>query len=262
MAGLSEQQIARAWHKLYAQVDAWQQRTGDEELSASWEVQAGSALDADDRAANPYQVSHAARQALIAAVDHQHAVVALIRDAQTLHTWSPYTLLRGAIETAATAMWLLAPDNGQERLQRRLRLMAKDAAEGDEAAREAGLTPRRPMSERRRQLQDIARHNGLHPTQSVKKPTSTGIVREAEAASGSRVHVLTAWRVGSGFAHGRVWSMLSMLDKAAMLPGEAGDVYELRVTNSLDRVLWCAWAAEDVTRAAIGRYDRLRQSAV
>jgi len=75
---------------------------------AAPEVQAGSPLSGDARWSPELQVAHAAWGAVIAAVDHPHTVKTLLADARVLHTHAPFTLLRSATETAATALWLLA----------------------------------------------------------------------------------------------------------------------------------------------------------
>lgn len=44
----------------------------------------------------------------------------------SLHTNGRYSLIRGAVENAARAVWLLGPDERQTRLARRLKLKDED----------------------------------------------------------------------------------------------------------------------------------------
>jgi hypothetical protein len=91
------------------------------------DVRAGSDLDLDDKAAHPCQVSHAAWAAMVAAVNHlrclQESLV--VQEDQTdlkmrLHTHGQCTLIRGALENASSAVWLLESDDRQQRILRRL----------------------------------------------------------------------------------------------------------------------------------------------
>jgi hypothetical protein len=72
--------------------------------------EAGSMLAADDAALASFEVSHAVQGVLLSAVDHIDALRALVVDAKMVHSRAPFTLLRAALENAATAVWLLAPD--------------------------------------------------------------------------------------------------------------------------------------------------------
>ncbi|MFR9807403.1 hypothetical protein ACL02T_34705, partial [Pseudonocardia sp. RS010] len=64
----------------------------------------GSPLRRDDELAHPYGLSHAVVRQLQAAVDHLDAVRALIVEAQKIHNAAPFTLTRGALETASAAV--------------------------------------------------------------------------------------------------------------------------------------------------------------
>ncbi|MFH9751371.1 hypothetical protein [Streptomyces griseus] len=78
--------------------------------------QPGSALAGDDAKTDPYQISHSACTALSVAVDHLHCFRSTFAgDPQgnsvsiTLHTHGQYSLLRGAFENSARAVWMLGP---------------------------------------------------------------------------------------------------------------------------------------------------------
>jgi hypothetical protein len=76
---------------LFEVIDLWQ--AGDEQrgrLSA----QPHSSLAADDLAADPFRVSHAAIYGIAGAIDHLHCLRMLIQTAASLHTFAPFTLNR------------------------------------------------------------------------------------------------------------------------------------------------------------------------
>jgi hypothetical protein len=88
-----------------------------------------------------YQLGHAALHAM----DHLHCLRALIADGQLLNMYTPYPLVRAALENASTAVWLLAPASRTERIIRRLRLAALDLRSADKS----GHGDRQPDDPRR-----------------------------------------------------------------------------------------------------------------
>jgi hypothetical protein len=97
-------------------VAGWEQVI--DQPAGPWRVETGSDLAGDDTASHPYQVSGAARTAISAAVSH----AGCLRDAlcvwtgtdrvtARLHTYGQLALVRGALENASRAAWLLAPDD-------------------------------------------------------------------------------------------------------------------------------------------------------
>jgi hypothetical protein len=130
-----EQQDLRRLLGLLERTKPWEDLTGNP--SDAWQAQAGSALAGDDAKTDPYQVSHAAWHALTVAVDHLHCLRnSLVADSDgddlsmRIHT-QPTThgqssLVRGAIENGARAVWLLGPTTRLIRVKRRLALGAME----------------------------------------------------------------------------------------------------------------------------------------
>jgi hypothetical protein len=81
---------------------------------------------ADDRATQPLNTSHMVAHLISTSLDHLHAAVTLVVDAEVLHAHAPFTLGRAAIESAATALWLVHPPSRAERITRTLRLYVQD----------------------------------------------------------------------------------------------------------------------------------------
>jgi hypothetical protein len=252
---LTENEVQEQLRRVFRQTARQSQEIG---MLVGADLGPGSALVGDDRASNPYKVSQSALRALSIATEHLHAFEALIVEAGYLHLSAPFTLIRASIETASSAVWLLEPTSRSERVLRSLRVGVGDAIDGDRVATELGLPVNRPLAERRAQVDTLARRVGHVGV--VRPATSTEIVRAASAAAGSALDVLAAWRTCSGFAHGRVWAMLSVLDREEQLPGSSSGDVLLKVTSSLDRVLWPAWAASDVIEHGLDRYRLLSAS--
>jgi hypothetical protein len=193
------------------------------------------------------------RRTLQAATEHLDALRALIVGSTLMHPTAPYTLIRAAIETGSTAVWLLAPASRPERTIRSLQVTVRDAMDAATVSDETGLPMRRSLEERRAEIDQLAQAIRGGRLVRLDPPFSTAIVRAADAACGSPIDVLTPWRVCSGFAHGRLRATLAVLPREVVdlpTPGDVG----LKVTNSLDRLIWGTMAAVDVVNVGLQLY--------
>lgn len=213
----------------------------------------GSPLAGDNQKAHPYEVSMAAYRALVTATEQLDALRALLVDAQVMHPTAPYALVRAAIETGAAAVWLLAPTTRAERVLRSLQLMVGDAVDGDTVATETGTTPGRPIAERRAEIDRLARAVRPDVHVPLRRASSTEIVRAVQEHGRPGLHALTAWRVCSGFAHGRLWPTLSVLPREVVeldVPGTVG----VRYSNCWKPMTWVTMTAVDVIDRGIALY--------
>jgi hypothetical protein len=212
--------------KIFGLIDRWRDRIGAMAPGPA----IGSSLRKDDEVTDPYQLSHAAIGALVSAVDHLDAVRALVQDAGILHARAPFTLLRAALENSATAVWLLAPANRNERVLRRLRLQWADALDGEVAHQVVGAAPRLSRDGWKGKLQAVARARGL-PDEQVQavtgRPVSySGIVKaagdEAQDSDLTGQDALFCWMLSSGIAHAKTWAVLSSVLDRVEVPGVPG----------------------------------------
>jgi hypothetical protein len=120
-----------------AKVHKWKAELMGAQPSPKAEPQPGSELHGDDVAANPYQVSHAAWMAMMAATDHLTCLEATFFQAgplsatMHLHIYAQLTLVRAGFENASHAVWLLERDDRRGRILRRLRQEYKEIRELD-----------------------------------------------------------------------------------------------------------------------------------
>ncbi|MFJ8112364.1 hypothetical protein [Streptomyces sp. NPDC096132] len=192
--------------------------------SKGWQVQPGSALAGDDAKTNPYQVSHNAWNALSVAVDHLHCYRSTLVGEQkgsevpiTLYTHGQYSLLRGAFENSARAVWTLAPPKRLVRVQRRLSLQASEYRHSDHLLEVLQQQPRRSTDERMGQLTALIVAAGT-PQEEAKKalrsPSYKDIVREAGALTSMGAdQAEVIWSGCSSLAHGDTYGTLSFLDR-------------------------------------------------
>jgi hypothetical protein len=96
-------------------------------------VEPHSPLAGDDQKIPSLRVSHAAWIGIVHSVDHLHSLRLLLDRTGALTLYAPFTLVRSAMDNAATAVWLLAPSKRSERLRRRLKLARREVREASEA---------------------------------------------------------------------------------------------------------------------------------
>lgn len=253
--GLSDDQIQYYLRLIFARNDARVARLNQ----ADWvDLTPRSALVGDDRATQPYQLSHAVCSGIADAVEQLHALSTLLRDANTLHPSAPLVLARCAIESASNAAWMLTPRSRAERVRRRMVLHVLDIEDSAKATTEAELEPPRTKAERLMQAQQIAdaAHGGTATNlKDQGSRTATSRIRQVALDVDSDFSILLAWMVGSGFAHGRPWASLSMLEAVQQI--ELGDgVLLRRSTGTLQGVVWSAGAADLVITHALSLFTK------
>jgi hypothetical protein len=236
-AGLSKEHVAAKWREIAAGVDRVQKRV---EKPAAFSVSAGSSLFGDDRASDPYQVSHAVQLCLLGGIDHLHAAKSLLLDAQMLHTFALYTLLRASLETFTAAFWILHPPNRNLRIERTLRWHAKNFMDQDIAIGVRDIPGNRPLKEKLAKLEKVAESRSIAPGVVSAGYRSSNAVKYADehAIAGP----LLSWQLCSGYAHGRMWAVLG-LSEQQFYPADDPKVRSMRLTSDPGRVLFPAHTA-------------------
>jgi len=226
-------EISAKWREISDIANTLIRRAGTRgELS----IEPGSALAGDDRVlGNKYPLSTPYGNTLGASIDHLHAVTALVVGQQALHVAAPASLARGVLENAGTAFWLAHPRSRDERVMRALRWWYQDAKDSDRATG-LGTSPKRL-----KELQAIADARQLPVDQVKQKYSSTDVLTYAEEharyADGQLLEPLFAWRLCSGFAHGKIWANLAA-SKIEMFETHDPRVSEARLTNDPAHALY------------------------
>lgn len=229
------------------------------ESAEPWRVSGGSQLAADDELTAPYRVSHNIANALVSAIDHLHTLDSLLIGAGASHTLSPFTLIRGAIESAAQAAWIASPDEPQLRVTRSLSLSLKEAKDRASAYQELASQRPQPGATLPDFDEDEAELNGIlakagFPSK-LKTPSSTQILRDVRGLVPA-TSVLSIWQLCSGFAHARQWASDAVLKPKTAVSLADG------VTGKYNRptmkiTVWAMTAAMDLTRHSLNRYREL-----
>jgi len=249
---LSAEDAEAAFRQLQSDMDRLMESG---QTTHQWPIEAGSPLAGDDRASRPFQVSHAASASLGAALDHLHALTTLVVGTRTIHARAPYALARAAIENAATALWLVEPQTRSERVLRTLRLHAADARDGAKASGDLHTLQIIPLQDRLAELRALAAAVG-GSLDDGPRTTVTDIVKAADSLLDTDFSAgpLGAWRVFSGFSHGRPWALAAFSDQEREAIGNG--LVQVTSRSSLNRVLYAASIAADVFNLAAETYMR------
>lgn len=260
--------------KTFALVEAWRERLHVQQPRP----EPGSSLSGDDRATDPYHLSHAVIEVLISAVDHLETLRLVVQEQHVIPARGGFTLVRAALENAAVAVWLLAPTSRDERVFRLLRWEWADAADSDNALvlmAEMTSDPTRSAEirqnagdqrdERKQALQTLARARKMSSDQVSRVcARSVGwadILKEAGDAAreltGDRAK--WAWMICSGLAHSRRWAVLGFL-KREVTPGPMAELHHLRISADEERLAVMANVAALMLAEAWRLFDERRRS--
>jgi hypothetical protein len=231
--------------RLLGQLDGWLARV-DPDADRSPLVP-GSPASKDDERTHPYELSHAAWHSLSHAVDHLNCLRALLRDAQVIHMYAPYSLVRSALENASAAVWMLQPTSRTERVLRRLRLASNDIRNGERAKQLMGMTGPRSEQERIDEIRGIARRAGADETKAVRGTSYWEIVNAAGNTLGTGVAIIPlAWKLCSGIAHGDLWTTLSAAEMVE-LPGATPGFGTFRISANVKVLMYVTTFATHMT---------------
>jgi hypothetical protein len=243
---------------VFQTADQWLTRT----TQANNQPVAGSSVARDDKEISPWHVSTTVLIALSGAVDHFHAAKTMLADAGKLHTYAMFSLLRPALENAATAVYLLGPSNRNVRLLRALRLAWSDLADQNKLSNLLGHQPATPLDVRKTELQNLARACGMAQedieTIAARPAGYAAIVRAAgdESLKGGGSLMEAIWMLNSGSIHGKKWATWTKLDRSKLVPSGTPGVLLGPVTAPESQVLFSAIAAKTMISKAWELYDR------
>ncbi|MEJ1116754.1 hypothetical protein WBN73_20810 [Paenarthrobacter sp. CCNWLY172] len=200
---LSQSESQRAWQSLrmdFEEISGWQ-----EEGLNTVPTAPGSLLAAIDAMTEPYQVSHHLGYLLHTSVDHLHALTMLMEQAGAQHTFAPYTLIRAAIENAATALWILQPDSPSETAERSLRLEYADLNDLKRANTTAD--PAAGHDEVRLEVFEncLSRH-GWKASEIKRRPPGPLVIIQETSKYYEVFGAAIMWQMCSAATHGRRWA--------------------------------------------------------
>jgi hypothetical protein len=257
---VSEEQLLRQLGAALEVVPGWLDTVGTP--SGKWTARDGSDLAQDDVQSHPINVSSAAWHAIVAAVSHLDC----FRDSlfkpeggntvtARIATHGQYSLLRGALENASRALWLLEPDRRVERILRRLQQDWSEQRQLNEVGGLINWTNTKSMEDRFSELVGIAERAGIATPNRIKSMPGYGeIVRNgAIGYSGSSDLPYLIWKACSALAHGDLRGSLVYIRTESMGASSPGMVLG-RMSGSVHLLTRGGQTAIAATRAAFGLY--------
>ncbi|MET8847608.1 hypothetical protein [Amycolatopsis sp. NPDC004625] len=249
----TQEQTHAKWRQIATLAEILAERSG---TSNGFAVAQGSPLAGDDVHCQPYHASHAVRTSITAAVDHLHALCALVVESGYLHLAAPATLARGVLECASTAIWIASPTTRDERVERALRWNIADVKDGDRAATGAGLAVPTPLQDRKDKIEAVANRRALSFKRISGGYTSSEAVAAAEDFLKPPLGVVLPWRLASGFAHGRRWAMLAFSDTMQKQASAEPGVVNVKMENDHTKVLFLGLAGAQVLKGAVRLFEQ------
>ncbi|WP_439592634.1 hypothetical protein [Microbacterium sp.] len=215
----------------------------------------GSQIALDDIASGWRQVSHSVSHQLNHAADTLHALTVLIPPEGPLRLPSVahYPVARSALEAASLALWIVAPDDPRERIERHLRNawreLCADAEmravmiKGIEDDPTLGLTSMLDRSRKQIkvwkrkhvvQIRTTAKRVGVDdPTLSDRRVGFAEIVRESTAATGMRgMFGEIVWREISGLSHPSMLRSITSMDREEIVDHGDGTLGAMFTSNA------------------------------
>lgn len=249
---LDQDKIDALWGKFASEVDRMMDRVND---PMDFAVSPGSSLAGDDRASDPYQVSHAVQMCIVAGVDHLHAMKSLLIDLNVLHSAAPFTLVRGALEIFASAFWILHPTGRSTRVERVLRWNAKNFHDQHPALQSLSLSDAAQRDAKYARLAQIGSGRGIPEKNISAGYQSTESVRYADMHARTAKPLLS-WRMCSGYAHGRPWVYLGMADDEMFEETDEPGVLKARVTSDPGKLLYPSLHAQWLMKDLVDLVER------
>jgi hypothetical protein len=201
--GLPQSDSQRAWasmHIDFAEIDRWQAAGSDAHTEAP-----GSLLNVVDGLTEPHQSSHLIGYLLHTAVDHLHALAMLMENAGTQHTFAPYTLVRGAIESASAVLWILQDSNPRSVAIRTLKLEYANLVDQERAANT--VEPSAGIDEvLLARFDECLSRNGLTGEGIKSRPPGPLMMIKKTSEQFNLPRSAMTWQLCSAAAHGRPWA--------------------------------------------------------
>ena len=168
-----------------------------------------STLVHDDSELDGMWVSHVVIGAITASLDHTIQLRELVKRSDAAVTLNaPWTLVRGALEPASVALWLLSGNSRATRRTRALRVWHHDFTERgkwEKESRRKQPTKGKSGHDRANETVTLANRLGLDGAKVFTPLNHGDVVGAAGAVAGWKHKIAMArWREASAFAHGRL----------------------------------------------------------
>ena len=228
-----EAQVLAKLRDAFDQVDQLYERYKD------WSIEPGTSIYGDD-AALPYEpISHQLQTSIGVAFDNLRTV-RLIVESGNIPVFAHFGLIRNALEAIGVGLWTLGPASRDERVLRALQISLEDRKDINSLdltmGGATGTATRLPTDDKVRvRLEEIRETRPGLRGKSLDAPSITSrLVAAQEYANSFPFTLLVAWKLTSGFSHGRRATMLATLDRQVTNTFDIG--VEVRMTSNFTAI--------------------------
>lgn len=187
-----------------------------------------------------------------------------------------FELIRTAMECAAHALWVIAPDDAHKRLERRLYSHAEEIENVEQFLKASQSANLEQIDDRKARLQEFSLRLGEDSTPWKKKIDTNsrdrskmpGIAnmfvdvqkfKNPQALGGFETSLSwnAIWRGCSGAAHGSAWSM-TLLNRIEPIEGtREGSAENHLVSPNYDAIKFALFGATEILASALDRFAEL-----
>lgn len=247
--------------ELFARIEEFERH----EDAGYFEVEPGSTLWVDDEYLYPLKISGPARASITSAID-QLRTVRLVVEGGDMPWIALFSLLRSAIETAASGIWLLEQDDRDVRMRRLLHLEWGDIKAAEDMMGNLGSSIDPPRTTREEWIQrPLARRSTVGTLSEIRAHvTSTTKVKVAQQVVWTTIErdgrpeglILALWQGFSGLIHGRPYAMKVILDREELGYDDATGTVQVLLTSGARSLLATLRVVLDLVDVAIRLYGR------
>ena len=204
-----------------------------------------SSLAADQVALKHYWIMSLINRSFGAGVAQVYTLRRTVVELRFIDPYTPYSLLRSALESFAQTVWLLGGSTRKERQIRTLQAWAFDYKERQNYETAVGhvvVPPAKSGSDRRTEVIAHAKSLGLPADQVGGDLYISKMIRQAVDSMGqSGDEAVAAWRMASAFAHGKLWPTLRSSEVTGAALIEDGAWVSIVIDDAkIDEVaMWC-----------------------
>lgn len=236
------QDLHRALRRLFFEVEEWHRLIAD-----TLPIHPNSALGIADALSAPFRTSHAVSYLRLTAVDHLHALRSLMKEAQAQHIFAPYSLLRASIESAASALWIMADPSPRSMAIRSLKLEWANLQDRERAYETMDASDE-SLVLWRADFEQVLAENGMKKEGiKARQKSILAVIQEASSSYTLGKNPALMWQMCSGATHGRNWvtGMLTMMEAT---DDGVSQVISGRLTSDEQSIVLAAYAACDLVR--------------
>lgn len=207
-------------------------------------IEPRSSLQLDDRYLGTWRGASLAQGAMGAAVDALQTLKFVAIENGVMPMTALYPILRAVVESAALAIYLLAPASRDERLRRSYLVAADDARLRSVYEGERGSTSAlEKLDEVRGEIRELLGERGTlgDPTafrfarveySHLVSKASDVLNADPAVRIESEMTLLALWQLLSGLSHAKQWAMIEVLERSEAVVNEDDASAHVRLTTS------------------------------